>query len=58
MSSVFILFIYVLIFTLLASFVVGAVMFCVDIWKWSTRPEIFTSAEDDLKKNVKKGDVK
>lgn len=28
---------------------VGAVMFCVDIWKWSKRPEKFTTVEEDLK---------
>lgn len=31
------------------SMLVGAVMFCVDVWKWSKRPEKFTDIHDDLK---------
>lgn len=31
---------------------VGAVMFCIDIWKWSKRPEKFTTVEEDLSKST------
>lgn len=30
------------------SAIVGAIMFCVDIIKWSKRPEKFTTVSDDL----------
>ena len=28
--------------------IIGAVMFCIDIWKWSKRPEKFTNIHEDL----------
>lgn len=34
------------------SMVVGAVMFCIDIWKWSKRPEKFTDIHEDLTNNI------
>lgn len=33
------------------SMVVGVVMFCLDIWKWSKRPEKFTDIHEDLTSN-------
>lgn len=47
-----VIFILVLMLAVLfVSMIVGAVMFCVDIWKWSKRPEVFSTAEEDLAKD-------
>lgn len=32
----------------LISMVIGVIMFCIDIWKWSKRPEKFTDIHEDL----------
>lgn len=46
-----ILFLFFLVFVFSA--LVGAVMFCIDIWKWSKRPEVFVPIEKDLEKDLK-----
>lgn len=33
---------------LFVSALVGAVMFCMDIWKWSKRPEKYITIHEDL----------
>jgi hypothetical protein len=48
-AVIFILFLMFIV--LFISMIVGAVMFCVDIWKWSKRPEVFSTAEEDLAKD-------
>ncbi len=53
MQDVLILLLLFLIFILFVSMLVGAVMFIVDIWKWSKRPEVFETAEKDLNMSVK-----
>lgn len=47
-AVIFILFLMLVV--LVISMVIGAVMFCIDIWKWSKRPEVFSTAEEDLSK--------
>lgn len=38
---------------LFISMLIGAVMFCVDIWKWSKRPEKYTTIHEDMQKDDK-----
>lgn len=51
MKAIFSLFVLGLLVILGFSALVGAVMFCVDVWKWSKRPEKFTTMEEDLEKS-------
>jgi hypothetical protein len=50
-KEIFSLFVLGMLIILGFSAIVGAVMFCVDIWKWSKRPEKFTTMEEDLSKS-------
>lgn len=47
--NVIIFLLFLMLIVLIISMLVGAVMFCIDIWKWSKRPEKFTTVEEDLK---------
>lgn len=48
LMDVFITMLFMLLIILGFSALVGTVMFCLDIWKWSKRPEKFESFEKDL----------
>lgn len=52
MKEILSLFVLGMLFILGISSIVGAVMFIVDVWKWSKRPEKFTTMEEDLSKHT------
>lgn len=47
--NVIIFLLFLMLIVLIISMLVGVFMFCIDIWKWSKRPEKFTTVEEDLK---------
>lgn len=49
MEYIYTFFLLPMLVIFLFSAIVGAVMFCVDIVKWSKRPEKFTTVAEDLK---------
>lgn len=46
--SVVIMLLFFMLIVLFVSMIIGAVMFCVDIWKWSKRPDVYKDIKDDL----------